>query len=96
MLLFINVFDKLSFYSRETLALPPMPFKKCKQHFKRIVAFTLFFRFAVPVNQLLFRLQKECPKANTMLARTSFKGLPPLFLPLPPTQTGINTPFLKY
>ena len=37
MLLFINVFDKLSFYSRETLALPPMPFKKCKQHFKRIV-----------------------------------------------------------
>ena len=30
MLLFINVFDKLSFYSRETLALPPMPFKKCK------------------------------------------------------------------
>ena len=30
MLLFINVFDKLSFYSHETLALSPLPFKKYK------------------------------------------------------------------
>ena len=88
MLLFINVLDKLTFYSLETLALPPLPFKKYKLSILEellllVHPFVLLYLLISCYSD--FNAPKLIPCWHV-----------PLFLPLPSTQTDINIPFLKY
>ena len=88
MLLFINILDKLTFYSLETLALPPLPFKKYKLSILEellllVHPFVLLYLLISCYSD--FNAPKLIPCWHV-----------PLFLPLPSTQTDINIPFLKY